>query len=123
MKDLKLYVVAEKLPYLNCKRTRFVGLLVYNEEYLRLYSGAILGCNSEEAVIFGVLKGMELLKEKVNIDFLTDDQKVIDTLNKSFYSGLKQKLDRYPGKLTCKLFSSNDPKGIFVLNELRNDRR
>ncbi|MDK2824085.1 MAG: hypothetical protein PWQ67_1922 [Clostridia bacterium] len=66
MKTVQLYVVAKISPFLKGKRTRFVGLFVY-EQYLRLYSGTILGHNSVEAVFFGVIKVMELLKENDNI--------------------------------------------------------
>lgn len=120
MKNVQLYLVAEKPPFTNGKGIRFVGLFVYNGEHLRLFSGNIHRKDYNDAVIFGVLQGMEILKEKVNIDLFTDDKKVIDTLNASYYSGLKQKLEKYPGKLTWDLFKPNDPKGIFVLNELRN---
>jgi len=119
MKTVQLYIVVEKSLYRKKENTRFVGLFVFNEEYLRFYSGTINGSNYINAVFLGIIKGMEMLKEKVNLQILTDDKKILDTLDKNSYLGLRQKLNKYPGKLTWELFSPSDPKGIFILNELQ----
>lgn len=64
MKTVQLYIVAQKPPYFNAKgtRIRYVGLLVYNGEHLRLFYGSTIGQDSKDAVFLGVIKGMEILK-------------------------------------------------------------
>lgn len=118
MKTIQLYLLAEKPPYLNGKRIRFIGLLIYLD-YMRIYCGSVMDKAPLEVILFGVLKGLEFLKQQVNIEVFVEEKKVIDQVNKQHtYSGVFNKIiNKYP-RISWNLYDYNDPKGIFLYNEL-----
>jgi len=86
---------------------------------MRIYCGSVMDKVPLEVILFGVLKGLEFLKQQVIIEVFVEDRKVIDLVNQQHtYSGIFNKIiNKFP-RISWNLFDYNDPKGIFLYNEL-----
>jgi len=116
----KNYISAEKPPYQKGGMGKYVGILFYNN-YLRLYSGRISCNNQVDCILYGILKGKELLKQPVDIEILTDIPQVLDYINNSMnYSAPLQKIRKYSGTITWKKIENNDSIGTFLQIILNN---